>query len=427
MHKKFHFLRSALVLGLILVVFFIWNLCTPAQQPTGVDILKKRIARIGKLPFSRAVPVRYLDNDELRNEVEKRFNSSYSKKMAQKEAVFIRLMGFTGETLDVFRIRKRIALDNVGGYYDKVNKELLALREYRSVDYVNSMILLHELRHSLQDIYFDLQSLLDKRPYSDFDDRRLALLAALEGDATFLMVQCSDLDPRLLASTQTADALISFAPVAKASMLYREPEVIKKQLVMPFIQGLRFFNTIYKRRKWKGVNRVLKRPPLSSEQILHPKKYLKNEKPNEVSIRYVPRGFNLYHSGVIGEYYLNVLLSPMGQEEDLDFAQGWGGDMFHIFKDPRKPRYFLLWKAQWDKDVYCSHFYTDFKRFLEWRFRVRFKLGQPAERQFIAGRGVNADGKEEYFFLMKFEDRLVYARSNDKNQMNTFIYGGNYD
>lgn len=414
-------------MGFIPVILAIWHFTIPAQHPTGVDILKKRIAKIGKLPFSRHVPVRYMDNEELRKEVAKRFDSEYSRDLAKKEAVFIRLLGYTDETLDIFQARRRITLDNVGGYYDRVNKELLTLNEYRSVDYVNSMILLHELRHSLQDIYYDVQSLLDSRSYSDFDDRKLALLAALEGDATFLMVQCSDLDPRLLASTQTADALISFAPVAKASMLYREPLVIKKQLVMPFIQGLRFFNHIFKKKKWNGVNRVLKRPPLSSEQILHPKKYLKNEKPIAVSIRYAPRGFKLYHSGVIGEYYLNVLLSPMSQQEEFDFAGGWGGDLYHIYRDPAKPNYFLLWKSQWDKQIFCSHFYTDFKRFLEWRFGVRFKKGKPAERPFIAGRGVNATGKEEYFFLMKFEDRLIYARSNDKNQMNTFIYGGNYD
>jgi hypothetical protein len=422
---KLIFFRFVIVLGLFLIILDTGSTVIFSQQPTGVDILKKRIARIGKLPFTRVVPVRYLDNEVLKGEVEKRFEAEYPRDLALKESVFIRLMGFTDRTLDVRRIRKRILLDNVGGYYDRVSKALLTLREFRNVDYVNSMILLHELRHSVQDIYFDIAFLLEQRPYSDFDDRKLALLAAIEGDATFLMVQCSDLDPRLLASTQTADALISFAPVAKASMLYREPLVIKKQLVMPFIQGLRFFNSIYKKKKWNGVNRVLRRPPLSSEQILHPKKYLKNEKPHPVSVRYAPRGYRLYHSGVVGEYYLNVLLKQEGQHEDIDYARGWGGDMYHIYKHPKKPLYFLVWKSSWDKDIFCSHFYTDFRRFLEWRFKAGFKKGKVAENAFIAGRG--GKDKEEYFFLMKIGKQLVYARSNDRKQMNTFIYGGNYD
>jgi hypothetical protein len=395
-----------------------------SDKKSGIDALKEKVAAVGKLAFKREVPINYVSKVRLKKYISALFEKEYPEQLAGKENEFIRLMGFAGNdaNIDVRNIRKRILLDNTGGLYNENTDELLVLVQYREVNYLNSMVLVHELRHALQDQYFDLAGILGSRSFSDFDDRKLAVLAALEGDATFLMVQYSGLDADILASSPTSDALMSFLPTAKPSLLYREPGIIRNQLLMPYIHGLRFVSAVFKKKKWKGVNRILDLPPASTEQILHPEKYFKREAPMEVLIQYKPRGYQLLHSGVIGEYYLSVLLKSKEDYTDKDYARGWGGDTFHIYKNAGS--YFLLWESVWDKDIYCSNFYSDFKRFIEKHFDVNLKKGNIKGIGFIAGQ---SGAGEDYFFLVKLRDKIFYARSDNRDQMNALIYGGNYD
>jgi hypothetical protein len=414
------------VMLIVAVSFITFGFFALAQssKKSDIDALKEKVAVVGKLPFKRDVPINYVNKARLKKYIAAVFEKEYPEQLAEKENQFIRLMGFIDNdaNINARKIRKRIFLDNTGGLYNEDTDELLVLVQYREVNYMNSLVLVHELRHALQDQYFNLAGMLDSRSASDFDDRRLAVLAALEGDATFLMVQYSGLDADILASSPTSDALMSFLPAAKPSLLYREAEIIKNQLLMPYIHGLRFVSAVFKKKKWKGVNRVLYLPPASTEQILHPEKYFNREAPKEVLIQYKPRGYQLFHSGVIGEYYLSVLLKSGKDYTDKEYALGWAGDTFHIYKNDSS--YFLLWESVWDKDIFCSNFFSDFKRFVEKHFDVNLKKGNVKGIDFIAGK---SGTREDYFFLVKLMDKIFYARSDNRDQMNALIYGGNYD
>jgi hypothetical protein len=426
MIKPSGILFPAWVVLLVVSFFYVFEVhgLPQVEKKSEIDVLKNKVAATGKLVFKQDVPITYMDKARLKKYISAHIDKQYPKSLSEKESTFIRLMGFTAHdaSIDPRNIRKRALLDNIGGLYNEDTDELLVVSQYREVNYINSMVLVHELRHAIQDQYFNVANLLDSRAASDFDDRRLAVLAAVEGDATFLMVKCSDLNEDILSSSPTSDALMSFLPTAKPTLMYREPEVIKHQLLMPYIQGLRFVSEVFKKKKWKGVNRILLLPPASTEQILHPEKYFDREAPVEVFIQYKPQGYQLIHSGVIGEFYLNILLKPEADYNYKDYALGWGGDSFFIYNN--EASYFLLWESVWDGDIYCSNFYSDFKRFVEKRFDVNLKKGKVKGIEFIAGRSAI---REDYFFLMKSKEKIFYARSDNRDQMNALIYGGNYD
>lgn len=396
-----------------------------AQEET-IDSLKRMVVNIGKLDFKSAVPVKYVDKKELKKYVETLFEKEYPNELLEKEELFIKLMGFVDSKTktDLKEERKKIFIDNAGGLYNEKNGELFALEEYRDINYLNAMLIIHELRHGIQDQYFDLSKLLESCTPSDFDDRRFALLAAIEGDATMVMTQFGDLDPETMTSTHGADALLSFSPTAGSARVSNAPDVLKYQLTMPYIEGLNFVNYIYRKKSWKGVNKILLTPPVSTEQILHPGKYLKKETPLAIVIIYKPAGFSLYHSGVIGEYYLNVLLQTKNLL--MDYAVGWGGDRFEIYKDSSQSSYFLIWESLWDTDEYCSNFYQVFRDFIESKYKVNFQEGKVKGRAFRAGKSTT-DAVTDYFFMRKMKNRIFYVRSNDRNQINRFIDGGNYD
>jgi hypothetical protein len=397
-----------------LVVF----VCLAVQAGISADMdeLKKSVVRIGHLGFQRDVPVRYLDRGQLKSYIERLFESDYPDELAEKEEEFIYLMGFTGEKIALKPLRRKILLENVGGMYNEKTKELLAVEEFRNVDMINGPALAHELRHAIQDQHFHLAELLGD--LSDYDDRKLAALAAVEGDATLVMIYQLGFDPDMVGDAFSPENLLSLSAMTGASTLVSAPDIVKYQLLMPYLDGMRFSQAILKRAKWKGLNRVLARKPLSSEQILHPQKYLAREMPQAVVTAYRPARGERVYSGVVGEYYLNVLLK--NGPEIADAASGWGGDLFSLYRDGDAR--LLLWEAQWDSAADCSRFHGDFRKFLESRFHVVFQGGQNRGRSFIAG-----SSGAGYFFLLREGARLFYARSNDRNQINELISGGIYD
>jgi hypothetical protein len=383
---------------------------------SSIEDLKKTVVETGKLGFIRDVPVHYLSRTQISSYITELFDKEYPDELAAKEEEFVRLMGFTSEPIQLKRLRQKIILENVGGMYNEKTKELMALEEYKTAGMMNTLSLIHEFRHAIQDQHFHLERLLGDR--SDFDDRKLAILAAVEGDATFVMIKQLGLDPGELGDIFSPETMLSLSAMAGTNELQHSPDIVKYQLLMPYLDGLKFCSAIFARKKWAGFNRILNRPPASSEQILHPDKYLRDEKPMPVDIRFTPNSLAAYHSGVVGEYFLNILLKT-GTEID-DAASGWGGDRFVIFKDPRTSM--LIWRSKWDANEDCSRFFAVFRHWIEKKFSVAFISGGTSQDPFIAG-----ESPTDYFFLKTKGNNLYYVRTNNREKINEFISGGQYD
>ena len=68
---------------------------------------------------------------------------------------------------------------------------------------------------------------------------------------------------------------------------------------------------------------MLKRPPLTTEQVLHASAWETREQarfPSPPEIDYEPKG-----EGVLGELLLSILLGPKA-------AEGWGGDAYVLYE-----------------------------------------------------------------------------------------------
>ena len=95
--------------------------------------------------------------------------------------------------------------------------------------------------------------------------------------------------------------------------------------------------------------KVAKRPPTSSEQILHPEKYWdadKRDHPVVVDDERMERmilsdGFHVVHKDTVGELLCAILTSPADKKLNImlasqagywtnDDAAGWGGDRFYL-------------------------------------------------------------------------------------------------
>jgi len=406
----------------LIVILFILILSEFVSPAIPASKIKERIEKTGKLKFISDIDLQYLSGKNFIGYIRNYFEKAYPIERSEKESRFLSLMGFLKSDIPLNNIRKRLIENNAGGMYDEMTGKLMIINDHMNSDPVYQLIFVHELRHALQDQYFNISRLFGN--LSDFDDRKIAVTAALEGDAMLLMTQYAEnytpfpVSPELSLSGYNSDALLSFSPVKFSHNLDNIPPVIKYHLSMPYIHGLKFTFSVFKKGKWKNVNKILTDPPVSSEQILHPEKYIKRELPIDSEPGYTPAGYELYHSGVIGEYMLNILLMEKNIYKDV--ASGWGGDTFNLFQ--KGESYVLVWKSVWDKEEFCERFYTDFRNFTESEFGISYRKGNVKGNPFIAGRN-----EGQYFFIRKLGNKMFFFKTNNRNEMNNFINGGYYD
>ena len=113
-------------------------------------------------------------------------------------------------------------------------------------------------------------------------------------------------------------------------------------LAFPAERGVSFIQTVFDLGGWGEVNSLYSNLPLSSEQILHPEKYLTGEAP----VMVIDPGFGPVFgsawvslgSGTLGEWLTTQVLASGVQPEtrlpgDLAgaAAAGWGGDLFQAY------------------------------------------------------------------------------------------------
>jgi hypothetical protein len=197
---------------------------------------------------------------------------------------------------------------------------------------MNRIVLVHELRHALQDQYADVHGALP-RSVGDFDDRRLAFLSLLEGDATLVMTRY--LERMFPAAGALSELPLPDPPVAGA------PPVLRDQLVRPYVAGLGLAREIERRGGWAALREAWSSPPRSSEQVLHPEKYFAGETPLTVAMPWQPEGGRLLLEGTLGEVFIGTLLGTEGEA-----THGWGGDLYRSWDVGG--RTLLVWRALWD-------------------------------------------------------------------------------
>ena len=225
----------------------------------------------------------------------------------------------------------------------------------------NQIILAHELRHAIQDQYADLHGLYPDS-VGDFDDRRLALLCVLEGDATLVMQKF------LLARLPGGDSLGGDALALPTPPVDGAPDVVRDQLVRPYTLGLEFARRLQEGEGWPALQRAWSSPPPSTEQILHPEKWSAGEAPQRVSIGWEPAGGRLLSEGVLGEVFASTLVD---EEPGSEATTGWGGDAYRVWDVGGKT--LLVWRAAWDSEADRA----EFAAALTQRFRLHHGTGFP--------------------------------------------------
>jgi len=306
------------------------------KEATGPE-LQAEVADVGGVPFRSTVPLQYLTRAELSRYLKEVLDDEYPETRARADQRTLVAFGLLAPGTDLRAVRARLLEENVAGFYDERpgKKQLYAISEDRRLTPTNQLILAHELRHALQDQY---ASVHDTLPASvgDFDDRRLAFLSLLEGDATLVMERFL---LRRLPGMEDKDLSGLSMPVPAVP---GAPRVLADQLVLPYIVGRDFARAVWQRGGWEAVKAAWSRPPASTEQVLHPDKFFAGEGPRPADVSYQPAAGTVVNEGVLGELLTRTLLGEGSDEA----AAGWAGDQFRLWDVGGKS--LLVWRSLWD-------------------------------------------------------------------------------
>lgn len=219
--------------------------------------------------------------------------------------------------------------------------------------------LVHELTHILQDKYFQISD----RPTQDGGKARSALI---EGDACLMEEAYAN---KTKSSGLFVEITSKQSPKAIREDLryggYRAniPDSISRLNYFPYEHGLKFARELFGMGSWEAINQAYRNAPLTTEQIIHPQKYIDGETEEKVDEPMVEKGWQKIKNERFGEYFILVMLGnwiTLGEAQKA--AEGWGGDNFTYYEQGSD--YLFTWNTSWDSAKEASEFYASFQEMM---------------------------------------------------------------
>ncbi|MGD0088999.1 MAG: hypothetical protein ABSE73_03695 [Planctomycetota bacterium] len=345
-----------------------------------IEQLKQAAENYRGLPYKQPVACGSLERETLRKKMLEAVQEELpSEKMAALEAG-LKAFGFIPREMVLAKYLPELLTSQVGGFYDPKRKYLVILQDSKGgpgkaaedqmlpglTAKVEEIALVHELTHAIQDQHFDLEKFEITEPLSDEGAARTALI---EGDATLAMYDfgtgmrlenfpgMDKIMGQFFKDPKQLTAMMPDMPGSKE--LADAPAWFRDNLLFSYLEGFSFCVAVRKAGGQKLLDYAFsKDPPRSTEQIIHPEKWLaKRDDPVVITWPDLTQDLPAHKKlceGQLGELNIKVLLRENLKNGEKAAAAGWGGDRFAVYgKDQNTV---LLWITEWDSTQAAKEF-----------------------------------------------------------------------
>lgn len=313
-------------------------------------------------PVTRTVYSR----DELVDYVIQVLDQDYSPEDAHRDALELAALGFLPADTDLRGLIQALYTEQIAGFYDSDTGSLAVISDEAELSPLDKTTYAHEFTHALQDQHYGLEAL---DPEDNSDDASLAVTALIEGDAMLVQEQY------MLQFLDSEDLfeMLTEAAAAEYPLLDSAPPIVREQLMFPYDAGLLFVKTIIEDGGYEALNEAYLHPPLSTEQVLHPDKYLSGELPQVVGLPALTAtlgsGWQWVDTNVLGEFTLRLYLEQhLTSRQAAAAAAGWGGDRYVVYHDQSEDALVLVMRTVWDTATEAAEFMDAYRVFGEARF-----------------------------------------------------------
>jgi hypothetical protein len=375
-------------------------------------------AQLRGLNFKATVKPELLSPAELAARVQGMFTHDNTKAELNGTAAVLVTMGLLPANYNLYDELKALQGEQVEGFYDAKTKRLVvSAANARNPTPFDQVVLAHEYTHALADQHFGLNA-LDKLQKEHADDAAAALLALYEGDATFTM----RLYQTEVLTTAQQEQFIQEATNLPTTLFDAAPKYLQDVLQFPYAQGLSFVTALHDRGGFDLVDQAYRDPPVSTEQIMHPARYLDSrDNPTAVHLPDVRRalgtGWTSIETGGIGEYDVLELLEHGGGTglsvtDSRAAADGWDGGMYGGYRSSDGVLVAML--TAWDSESQAREAEGAFARWLPVRYPggTAFDAGRGQGWQSTAGAGdVEQSGSQVLLLLGPAANDITRARA----------------
>jgi len=233
----------------------------------------------------------------------------------------------------------------------------------------------HEIVHQLQNDNFQL----GKIDFQVLDtDARIALRALIEGEAAFLQyvyLQGESFDD------SERDGIVGVQAPNGPSSLDTLPVFLRHDFEFAFTDGFQFILDLVQRGGYEALDAAWRNPPQSTEQILHPDRYLNNDLPRHPSLdnlleKTLTESWSKVDEDTFGEFYLREYLAQTLTKEQAEAAaSGWGGGTYSLFTNKDSGSNLLLLMLAWDTPADQEEFNAAFRVLVDQRLGIEGVLG----------------------------------------------------
>jgi len=300
------------------------------------DRIAAKVSEMRGLSLNEPIKRGVMNKDQITERLLQRVKDEYAPEELAREEVALKRLGLIPLDKKYLDMVIELLKQQIAGFYDPWEKELYIMEGAGALG--GEEVMAHEIDHALQDQHFGLKKWLAEVKKNA--DATLARQALVEGDGTVLMIEYKD---QKAGSGPTSWAEPEFVQDQAAAirmglvLMSDVPLYLRESLVFPYVNGLKFVGSARASKSWGEVDGFYKKPPLSTEHIIHPDKYDTYERPVEIRAAKL-KGRALGYDNVLGEMGLWLLLRQHGLSEDMakEAVGGWGGDRIAVFTPPDK-------------------------------------------------------------------------------------------
>lgn len=371
-------------------VFLLAATLCPAQEifKEITDILGE-LSEMTGLKAPAKVDSDTITKDKLKTFLDERMKEVAKPDEIRAEELTLKKFGLAPADFDLRKITIDLLTEQAAAFYDYQKKKLFLLEG--SSTPMQRPVLVHELAHALADTHFNLQKYIFKKGSSD--DGAMARQAVMEGQATWLMSEW--VVKQMGASLRKAPDMVesmsrlsagggSMFPVFESAPLY-----LKESLLFPYTKGFLFQHAAIVKLGNEGFSEVFRRPPVSTQQILHPEKYFEKVQPTEPKLPSVKwKGAKELVYGAVGEFDHEVMLRQYTDADQSQAATAWRGARFRILEDKAKTHAALIYASEWEDEAAARRFFDLYRKVQQ----GKWKNIEPAKTGDTEVSGKSEDG-----------------------------------
>ncbi len=302
------------------------------------------LARRSGLELKQPVRIERRTRAQLQRYLRSKLDEEMPPDRARHTVEAYALLGLVPDTLHLRAMLLSVYTEQVAGFYEPDSTALFVLDDQPASALRG--LLLHELVHAVQDESVDLSALTD--PKLD-NDRRTAAQAAIEGQATLVMLEY--LMEQRGGHPIDLGSLPDFGATLRSALsgmhqqfpaLASAPSVVREGLLFPYEEGTGYVQALWRR---EGDHPAPFGPylPRSTEQVVT---HDLDDVPEELTL-HPPPDVQVLRSDVLGRLELGILLDAHLGRGSARLADGWGGDRYVLMAD-RDGRRSLVWYSVWD-------------------------------------------------------------------------------